>query len=129
MSSPSAFSPSSFGWQIPHFLAISVYRAGEYRRAGFPVYANTMGFGSLCAFAAATSLVLVAATLVPVVLGLKSGAYAPVCVASGVLFVAAALAGFRFVGRPEAERRGWARMFFYASLLYLPVVLGAFIFF
>ena len=116
-----------FWWQIPHFLAISVYRIEEYRRAGIMVYPHVMGFRALCTFTTATTLVLVAATLAPLLLG-KSGAYIPVCATAGAMFLAVALWGF-IVGRSEEGRRTWARVFFYASLLYLPIVLGAFLFF
>ena len=117
-----------FWWQIPHFLAISVYRAREYRRAGIVVYAHTMGFRALCAFAAVATSILVAVSFAPLFLLGKSAAYGTVCATVGAIFGAAALWGFA-AAASEGGRRAWARLFFYASLLYLPVVLAALLFF
>jgi protoheme IX farnesyltransferase len=109
-----------FLWQLPHFLAITLYRSGEMSRAGFKVLAVEKG-----ARAAKRRIVLYLAALVPVSLLLV-----PLHVAGLPYLVVAAGAGAWFFVwgvrglRAEAGTQ-WARSLFNVSLLYLVILFAA----
>ena len=107
-----------FFWQMPHFLAIAWLYREDYGRAGFPMLPVIEPDGASTGRQAA----LYAVTLVPVSLAL-SGLHA----AGGVYFVGALLCGIVFAGCAIsfAIRRSTARArtLFFASIIYLPVLL------
>lgn len=109
-----------FCWQLPHFMAIALFRQREYERAGLVVHPSVYGVKSTKRQIALTSLVLVGVSQLPALLGAAGGVYLGVALASGALFLAWALAGLR----ADAGLR-WARSLFFASMPYLVVVLGA----
>ena len=109
-----------FVWQLPHFLAIAIFRREEYERAGMKVLPVVHGVRRTKIEIAAYSLLLAVVSLAPIGLGLAGFAYAAVALACGLGFLALATAGFG----AENERR-WARRVFFASMPYLVVVLGA----
>ena len=109
-----------FLWQVPHFLAITLFRKEEYARAGLVVQPNEPG-GEREARANIVryTVALVAVSLLFVPLGVGRGAYLAVALMIGAVFLGYAIAGLR----PGAGRR-WARNLFLLSLLYLPVLFG-----
>lgn len=110
-----------FLWQVPHFLAISMFRSRDYHRAGLKVLPIERGdrhtrhqiVGYLVA------LVLVSLLLVP--LG----------VAGPVYLAAAALLGLGFLGfgvyglRPTVLGTRWAHRLFAISIVYLMLLQAA----
>lgn len=106
-----------FVWQIPHFLAIAMFRKEEYARAGIAVLPAVRGERVTKIHAALWAIVLVPVTLAPAMLGLAGTAYIVVASVLGAAFVGIALAGLR----PSAGRK-WARTLFFASLVYLPLI-------
>jgi protoheme IX farnesyltransferase len=109
-----------FVWQLPHFLAIAIFRREEYARAGMKVLPVVHGVRRTKIEIVIYSLLLAVVSLAPIGLGLAGFAYAVVALACGLGFLALATAGFA----AENERR-WARRVFFASMPYLVVVLGA----
>jgi protoheme IX farnesyltransferase len=107
-------------WQLPHFVAISIFRSEEYRRAKLPVLPNVHGLPSAKRAMVLQSLLLLAATLLPVAAGDASLRYAAVATALGIGFVAVALWG----QRAGADAR-WARVAFFVSMPHLAVVFAA----
>ncbi len=109
-----------FAWQIPHFLAIAWMYREEYERAGFRMLPVIDPEGHRTARAAVMwSLFLCAASLIPAVTGASGWVY---------LSVAISLGGFmtlRALGLARDRDRAAARRLFLASLIYLPLVLGA----
>lgn len=103
-----------FLWQLPHFLAITLYRSAEFSRGGYRVIVNEKG-----PRAAKLRVVLYLAALVPVTLLLT-----PLRVAGPSYLWAAALLGSGFFAwglyglHREAGPR-WARSLFVVSLFYL----------
>jgi heme o synthase len=59
-----------FLWQIPHFVAISLFRAEDYARAGLKVHAVARGVRSSKATILVYTLCLVAFTVLPVPFGI-----------------------------------------------------------
>jgi protoheme IX farnesyltransferase len=75
-----------FVWTPPHFWALALYRAEDYRRAGLPMLPVTHGseFTRLHVFL--YTLVLFAATLLPFVAGLSGGIYLAAAIVLGAMF-------------------------------------------
>lgn len=107
-------------WQIPHFLAIALYSQADYRRGGIRAVPLELGERTARRQAKATAALLLPVSLLLVVVG-----------PAGLLYgaIAAAIGGyFLFIGLTRlTERAGLAgaRRFFFASLIYLPVLGGA----
>jgi protoheme IX farnesyltransferase len=108
-----------FLWTPPHFWALALYRAEDYRRSGLPMLPVTHGseFTRLHVFL--YTLVLFAATLLPFVAGM-----------SGLIYlVAAAVLGATFIGYAWKLWRDYsdqlARKTFRFSILHLALLFGA----
>ncbi|HZE91227.1 MAG TPA: heme o synthase [Rhizobacter sp.] len=108
-----------FLWTPPHFWALALYRAEDYRKAGLPMLPVTHGaeFTQLHVFL--YTLVLFAATLLPFISGM-----------SGVIYLTAAvLLGAGFIGHAWALWRNYsdalARKTFRFSILHLSLLFAA----
>ena len=112
-----------FTWQMPHFLAIAWMYRDQYRGAGLVMLKSDdeTGFAT-----AATSfiftLLLTAATLVPFNAGSAGGTYLGGALMINSVFFLAALHFFADRSRPVARR------LFFASIIYLPLILGLMVF-
>jgi len=107
-------------WQLPHFLAISMYRFDDYARAGFKTVPVVRGDRVAKAQAVAWSIALVPISLSLLPLGVASWIYGGTAAVLGVWFLAWALKGLR----PDAGVK-WARGFFLFSIVYLPALVVA----
>jgi heme o synthase len=112
-----------FCWQLPHFLAISIYLKEDYARGGLRVFALVHGERAAKAWTAATSLALVPVSLLLVPLGLAGWRYAAAAVSLGIVLCAYALAGV--LDRRASTR--WARRFFLCTLAYLTLLFAGLI--
>lgn len=108
-----------FAWQLPHFLAISIYLAEDYARGGLRVFALVHGERATRWWIAASSVLLVAASLALIPLGVAGLAYGAVAAVAGAALVAGAVAG---LGRSGGR---WARDLFLGTLLHLTVLFAA----
>ena len=112
-----------FTWQMPHFLAIAWMYRDQYRGAGLVMLKSDdeTGFAT-----AATSfvftLLLTVATLVPFNAGTAGGTYLGGALLINSVFFLAALNFFADRSRPVARR------LFFASIIYLPLILGLMVF-
>jgi protoheme IX farnesyltransferase len=106
-----------FVWQIPHFLAIALYRADEYAKAGIRVVPLVRGTAIAKIQAVAWAMVLVPVSLLLVPMGVAGGTYLVGAFLLGSLFL-----GWSFTGLDDAAGVRWARGFFLASLVYLPAL-------
>ena len=111
-----------FFWQIPHFIAISVFRQEEYERAGLKVLPSVRGIGSAKSQATIYAGALWAVSLLLVPYGLAGTLYLAAAVALGGYFFWAAARGF-WVEDSDA----WATKLFVASLIYLTALFAALI--
>jgi len=109
-----------FFWQLPHFLAVSMYLKEDYARGGLRVFALVHGDERTKRWIVATTLALLPASLALLPLGLAGPGYAIVAAASGAALLLFALRGLR---RRESTR--WARSFFLATLLHLTLLFAA----
>jgi protoheme IX farnesyltransferase len=109
-----------FFWQMPHFLAIAILYRRDYEMAGFrmlPVVDPDLNFTSrqIVLYSAA----LIPASLMPSLLGMTGAAYFTVAVLLGLAFVSFA------ISCATTRTRLDARKLFFASIIYLPLLLGA----
>jgi protoheme IX farnesyltransferase len=110
-----------FLWQVPHFLAITLFRREDYARAGLLVLPNEpdgerKARRNIVCYTAA----LVSVSLLFVPLGVARNLYFATALFAGALFVAHGLDGLRPATGPR-----WARKEFALSVAYLTVLLGA----
>lgn len=107
-------------WQIPHFIAIAIYRKADYERAGIRVVTSVRGNDAAKVQALLYAALLVPVTLLLVPLGLAGYFYLVFAAGLGVwLFI------FCVRGMEPESGNIWARKFFLATLLYLPVLIAA----
>ncbi len=114
-----------FFWQMPHFLAIAIMYRDDYRAGGFKMLPcveddSLRVTGRMMVLYA---VALIPASLLPAILHMAGGIYAITAIALGMLFLAAAV------------RSAWnhgvylhARRLFFASIIYLPLLLAALMF-
>jgi protoheme IX farnesyltransferase len=110
-----------FLWTPPHFWALALYRAEDYRRAGLPMLPVTHGaeFTRLHVFL--YTLVLFAATLLPFISGMSGVIYLVCAVVLGGIFIAYAWALWREYSERLARKTFrfsiWHLMLLFAALL------------
>jgi len=107
-----------FFWTPPHFWALSLYRAGDYARAGVPMMPVTAGPESTKRQMLVYTLLLLPLAAAPYFLGVAGPVYLGGALVLGGLFVASAWA----VLRDPTHR--WARRMFGYSILYLFLLFG-----
>ena len=112
-----------FTWQMPHFLAIAWRLRDEYAQAGFVMLRRDDVSGCATAMESLVyTLALTAITLVPYFAGMNHGLYL-----AGAVVLDGAMLWFavRFLlERTQPSARG----LFFASIFYLPVLLGLMVF-
>jgi heme o synthase len=111
-----------FLWQVPHFIAISIFRESDYRRAGMAVYSVAKGAQAAERGVRAYSVLLAVLALLPAAFGVVRLGYLAAVAPASVAFAVLALLGPR-----GATRERWARRVFFASMPYLIVVCSAFV--
>ena len=111
-----------FVWQVPHFLAIAMFRAEDYRRAGMQVLSVVRGPEVTARSMRKNSVLLVALTLMPALSGVVHPVYVAVAAPAGIAFLWLVLRGPR-----DLPRDRWARRVFFASMPYLVVIYAAFV--
>jgi protoheme IX farnesyltransferase len=112
-----------FVWQIPHFIAISMFRADEYARAGLKVVPNQHGLDGARFRIVVWSLAQFAASLAVVRAGVGGRFYLGAAFALGAVLIALCGFGLRASTREQMSR--WAKWFFLYSIIYLPVLFAA----
>ncbi len=111
-----------FFWQIPHFIAISIFRQEEYERAGLKVLPSVRGLQSAKVQAAIYCFAVWAVSMLLVPYGLAGAIYLTTAVIAGAWFFGESLRGF---WAPDAKV--WAKKLFVASIIYLTVLFAALI--
>lgn len=106
-----------FVWQLPHFLAIALYRKDEYARAGMKVMPLVRSERAVRWHIVLWIAALVPISLLLVPLRVAGVGYLVVASLLGATFLGWGLAGFRAAQVRDA--RPWARQLFVVSLVYL----------
>lgn len=107
-----------FIWQVPHFLAIALFREQEYASAGFRTMVQSHGRRQTGIQLVAFTGVLVIASALLVPIGLAGWLYGGLALLLGAGLLVLSL----LVGRAGAAAAGRARAYFRATLLYLPAL-------
>ena len=108
-----------FFWQLPHFMAIAWLYREEYAGAGFRMLSGDDADGRRTAGSAIRNTVaLLVVSLFPYQFGLAGRGYLLGAVVLGIGFLAMSIR-FARLRTPSAARR-----LFFASILYLPLLLG-----
>ncbi len=105
-----------FMWTPPHFWALSLFRTGEYARAGVPMLPVVAGVRETKRQILIYTALLVPVAVAPSFLGVTGITYALVVLALGLVFMAGAIALWRDAGEAAAKR-----LFGY-SIIYLFLV-------
>ena len=109
-----------FTWQMPHFFAIAWTYRKDYAAAGMPMISVTDPTGTIVSrWTFIWTALLVAASVLPTLLGYCSWYYFAFAAALGLWFLQSA---FRFLN--PAVRDTEARRLFFISIGYLPLLLG-----
>ncbi len=117
-----------FFWQLPHFLAISIYHAEDYRSANIKVYPNVKNMISTEILIFVMTLILVLSTFLPWFISEPSVPYRRAAVVLGAAFLGYAALGLS-KRRDFSLAKKWARNYFIGSIIYLPLLFAALMFF
>jgi heme o synthase len=109
-----------FLWQIPHFIAIALFRKEEYAAAGLTSLPLERGDESSRLQLLLYTVALVPTTLLPYQLGIAGLWYLGVALLLGAAFLGIAAWGFF-----TRQGKPWARQAFFFSLLYLSGLFAA----
>jgi protoheme IX farnesyltransferase len=113
-----------FMWTPPHFWALSLWRSGDYERAGVPMLPVVRGKPHTRFQILLYTLALVPLGLVPAAIGLAGPVYLACAAGLGAWFLWEAIATYR---ERDAVREPAARRLFGVSLLYLAALFAALI--
>lgn len=108
-----------FFWQLPHFIAISLYLKEDYRRGGLQVLPLVQGDAGARRHLFVYTILLVAVSLAAHPLHIGGTSYLVVAAGLGAMFLYFAARGLRSV-----VESGWARRTFAYSLIYLPILIA-----
>jgi len=108
-------------WQIPHFMAIAWTYRRDYSAVDFPMLpVRDESGGKVAVWSLINTILLVALSVLPQILGLTTWVYTAVAALCGAWFLWRAIVFLRPDGRDHA-----ARKLFLCSIAYLPLVLCA----
>jgi heme o synthase len=110
-----------FFWTPPHFWALSLNRAGDYRRAGIPSLVTVSGADATIRQILIYVLLLIPISLLPWLFGFATAFYAVVAAATDAAMVTLAL---RLRRRGKVRREAANRLFGF-SICYLALLFGA----
>jgi protoheme IX farnesyltransferase len=106
-----------FFWQLPHFLAIAIFRKKEYQNAGIKIMPLTDGDQSTRKLMMRYSAMLIPISLLLVPLGLAGEIYFFVALILGLIYFI-----WTCYGMKPVSALAWARSLFLYSLIYLPIL-------
>jgi protoheme IX farnesyltransferase len=110
-----------FLWTPPHFWALALYRAEDYRKAGLPMLPVTHGSEFTRLHILLYTFILFAATLLPFIQGMSGGLYLAAAIVLGGLFIGYAWRLWRAYSEPLARQTFrfsiWHLSLLFAALL------------
>lgn len=113
-----------FAWQMPHFLAIALFRKDEYREAGYMAFPLVRGDDATRVWMLVWTVILVAFSVLLVPFGVAGPLYLGVAVLLGGAFLVLVARGVL-----RREQKAWARQTFFFSLVYLVGLFSALLLF
>ena len=116
-----------FIWQLPHFLAISIFHKDDYSSAGFKIFPLTKGLLPTRNSILFYTLLLFMVGALPSLIGGAGRQYLLASIVLNSLFLFMGGEGFLLNGEELALKR-WARKYFWGSIVYLPLLFAALMF-
>jgi protoheme IX farnesyltransferase len=110
-----------FMWTPPHFWALSLYRRGDYEKAGVPMLPVVAGVAETKRQILLYTLLLAPLGTVPAMIGMASWYFGALAASLGIVFIAMAVGILRDTGEAYAKRT------FTFSLLYLSLLFAGLI--
>lgn len=114
-----------FLWQLPHFLAIAVYRESEYVAAGHKVFPALWGMAKTKMFIAFTAVLVAASGVALYPLKVASLPFGIAACVLGLWFVVVVIPGALRASRSRAEDDAWAKKSFFATLVWQTLLFAA----
>jgi len=109
-----------FLWQIPHFIAISIYRNQDYKNAGIRTLTWVHGERIAKINASVFTTLLIPVSLLLTLLGTASWIYGISASLAGLFYWFNCIQGFKAKG---AQLNPWSKKLFRSSLVYLPLLI------
>jgi heme o synthase len=116
-----------FFWQIPHFLAISIFNAKDYKAAKIKVFPNIIGFLQTRNSIVMLTFVMLFIAVLPHLIGSASTVFLFASLGLSTLMIVLSLFGFKHSSEGGALTL-WSKRYFWGTIIYLPMLLGAMIF-
>ncbi len=118
-----------FVWQLPHFLAISIYHAKDYGKADIKVYPNSFGLTLTKWGIFSLTALLAYVALYPWIYDIGvTDLYGYFSVFLNFIFLLVSIKVLLVPNQQEELLRKWARIYFFGSIFYLPLLLGSMIY-
>jgi protoheme IX farnesyltransferase len=108
-----------FLWTPPHFWALALYKQSDYGRAGIPMLPNVAGEHATKVQIVGYSVLLVASTFIPVLIGMSGWLYAVIAGITGTSMIVLAL---RLYPSTDVAMKKLGRTLFVYSSSYLFVI-------
>ncbi len=116
-----------FIWQLPHFLAISIFHKEDYDNAGIQIVPTLEGIGPTKIRIYLYTLMLFAVVFLPLSINSLSKGYLwPALIVSGLFLI---LTFMGLIYNTDALNKKWAKNYFWGTLIYLPSILVIMLFF
>jgi heme o synthase len=109
-----------FAWQMPHFLAIALFRKDEYRNAGYMAFPLVRGDDATRIWMLLWTVLLVVLSVLLVPFDVAGPLYLVVALVLGGVFLALVTRGVL-----RREQKAWARKTFFFSIVYLAGLFAA----
>lgn len=116
----------AFLWQIPHFLAISLFREREYTEAGFPVLSKVAHEVFAKKMLLFTSWLLVISTFGLYMSRIIGEINLAICLLMGVIFLVVCHGGAFSMPTHDWAKRAFKASLFYQGFLFAALIVGAF---
>ncbi|MBP9674514.1 MAG: heme o synthase [Bacteriovoracaceae bacterium] len=110
-----------FVWQLPHFLAIALCYAKDYENAGIKVFPNEKGVPWTRRKIIFYTFILILLSVKPLNEGMQTLSYKVMALILGFLFLLVALWGLKAQGN-DLESKRMSRNYFFATIIYLPLI-------
>lgn len=118
-----------FVWQLPHFLAISIYHAKDYGKADIKVYPNSFGLTLTKWGIFSLTALLAYVALYPWIEDIGvTDMYGYFSLFLNTIFLGVSIKVLLVSNEKEELLRKWARIYFFGSIFYLPLLLGSMIY-
>lgn len=115
----------AFLWQIPHFLAISLFREREYTEAGFPVLSQVAHVNCAKYVLLFSSWLLVLSTASLYITGVIGEVNFFICLAMGAMFLWVCHKGAFSQPTDAWSKRAFKASLSYQGLLFVALIIGA----